>query len=95
MIKTFIAFTVLAAAAQPALAETFTRDGTTYSYTVAQRGTTSVISGRNMDTREPFILRVSGTRVSGTVSGTVSGRPVSFSTREVVTSKASTEIAAR
>ncbi|MES2288499.1 MAG: hypothetical protein V4530_02085 [Pseudomonadota bacterium] len=84
MTKTLIAFSVLAAAvAQPALAETFTRDGSTYTYTVEKQGKVTLISGRIEDTKQPFRFRVSGTRVNGSIDG----RWVSFSTRDVVSSK--------
>ncbi len=83
MTKTFIALAALATFSQPALAETFTRDGSTYTYTVEHRGKTMLISGQVEDTREPFRFRVTGERVTGSVNG----RWVSFSTRDVVRSK--------
>lgn len=91
MTKTLIAFAALAAASQPALAETFTRDGTTYTYVSEQRGKSTYISGRVVDTKAPFNLRVSGTRVTGDVDGV----PVSFSTRELVSAEAPTKVASR
>lgn len=94
MTKIFIALAALTTVAQPALAETFTRDGSTYTYELQQRGKSTYISGHVVDTKEPFELRVSGTRITGYVAG----RPVSFSTRDVVSSRngaKSAEIAAR
>ena len=83
MTKTLIAFAALAIVAQPAFAETFTRDGSTYTYVLEQRGKSTFISGHVVETKEPFNLRVSGTRVTGDVAG----RSVSFSTRDVVSSR--------
>jgi hypothetical protein len=90
MIKIAFAFAATVAVVQPALAETFTRDGSTYTYKVEQRGKSTLISGIVEDTREPFELLVTGKRVNGSVAG----RPVSFSTRDVVSSKP-TVVAAR
>lgn len=96
MKKTLFALAAVATFAQPALATptTFTRDGSTYEYTVEHQGKTMLISGRVVDTKEPFRFRVTGERVTGSIAG----RWVSFSTRDVVASKPAaqaTEIAAR
>lgn len=91
MTKTLIALAALAVASQPALAETFTRDGTTYTYALEQRGKSTYISGHVVDTKAPFNLRVNGNRVTGDVDG----RPVSFSTRQSASVATPTKVAAR
>lgn len=66
----------------------FTRDGTTYVYTVTPaKGGRQVIEGRRLPGGSAFRLVVSGNRVDG-VSG---GQPVSFRAKAA----ASTEVAAR
>lgn len=84
----------LAAAFIPAslLAQTgehrFTRDGTTYIYTVTPaQGGRQVIEGRRLPSGSAFRLVLSGRQVDGT-SG---GQPVSFR----APAAASTEVAAR
>jgi len=81
--------------AGPAIAaETLTYQGNTYEYTVAQEGTTRVITGYNVSSRRPFTLRVA----RGRVEGVVNGNTVAFSLRDVkpIASRAvKTEVAAR
>lgn len=79
MLKTLSILIVAAAIATPALADTFVHEGTTYFYSVEQRGNIRVISGEDSDHRA-FTLRVSRNWVDGTVNGGL----VSFSTRDVV-----------
>ena len=67
MIKTFIAVSALALAGA-ASAETFTDNGITYTYTVAQVGQTTIITGKD-SVRRPFQLRVNRNRVSGHFDG--------------------------
>jgi hypothetical protein len=68
--KKFIAFAILSSVvAMPALAESFTRDGVSYSYEIKQSGSTSLISGRNLTTGETFQLRVQGSHVAGLYDG--------------------------
>jgi hypothetical protein len=84
----------LAAISPPALAETFTHKGTTYVYSVEQRGNLQIIKGLDTKTKRPFTLRVSNNWVDGEVDGS----PVSFSKRDVVRltpTVSTTEIAAR
>lgn len=78
----------------PALAETFTHDGVTYVYSVEQRGNMRLITGRDVTNNRPFALSVK----NGWVAGDVDGNSVSFSTREVKSTKPQvtvTEVAAR
>ena len=68
--KKFIALAILSSVvAMPALAETFTRDGVSYSYEVKQSGSYQVISGHNLATGEAFRLRVRGARVASSYAG--------------------------
>jgi hypothetical protein len=94
MLKTISILIAAAAFTAPACAETITHDGITYVYSVEQRGNMRLITGEDTTTHRPFTLRVS----KRWVDGDVNGRPVSFSTRDVVRTKptvASSEIAAR
>jgi len=64
--KIFLACAFLStAAATPALAEQFTRDGATYNYEVQSYPGYKVISGVSIDTGKSFRLVVKGARVSG------------------------------
>ncbi len=73
--KSFVAFAVLASVAvAPAMAESFTRDGVTYSYNVKTLGETTLVAGTVTNSGEDFRLRVQG----GRVSGRFGNRPVSF-----------------
>jgi hypothetical protein len=77
--KTFLTLAILASiAATPAMAETFTRDGTTYNYTLKSLGQATLISGTIVDTGESFSLKVK----SGRVVGQVGSRPVNFRAEE-------------
>jgi hypothetical protein len=68
--KKFVALAILSSVvAMPAFAETFTRDGVSYSYEVKQSGSYQVISGHNLATGETFKLRVRGSRVAGSYAG--------------------------
>jgi hypothetical protein len=94
MLKTLALTLALATVAAPALAETFTHEGVTYEYTVAQKGNVRIITGKDTISGRPFELTVR----NGWVDGHVDGAPVSFSKREVVRLRptvVSTEIAAR
>jgi hypothetical protein len=94
MLKTLSIALAAAAFATPALAETFVHDGTTYIYSVEQRGNLQLISGEDSESHKPFTLTVK----NGWVEGVVDGRSVSFSTRDVVRLKrknGATEVAAR
>ena len=74
----FVSFLCLAAVATPSLAESFSHAGTTYTYAVAERGGTRIITGTD-DRGTTYLLRVRGTRVEGEVDG----RVVTFSTRNL------------
>jgi hypothetical protein len=93
MLKTLSILTATLALATPALAETVTHRGVTYTYAVADGGTVKVITGT--DSRgSDYSLRVK----NGWVEGTVNGNPVSFSTRDAVRLRptgAATEVATR
>ena len=68
--KKILALTVLASiVATPAMAETFTRDGETFSYAVKDSGKYKLITGRNISTGQIFALRVRNGRVSGDYNG--------------------------
>ncbi len=93
MTKYMIAFAAATLAAAPAFAETMTRDGVTYLYTVAQQGDVKVISGKDTTSGNDFTFRVA----HGRVEGLVAGRPVDFSLSDVKVSRAhdNREVAAR
>lgn len=76
MKKIFALAILTSIAAAPAMAETFTRDGLTYDYTIKAAGDATVISGKIVDNGESFRLTVKG----GRVDGQVGSRPVSFRT---------------
>ena len=63
--KSFFALAIFSAFAAPAMAESFTRDGDTYDYTVSSMGEATIIDGSVRATGEEFHLKVSGMRVSG------------------------------
>lgn len=65
--KKFAALAILASIAAPAMAESFTRDGITYDYTVKTVGESTVIKGKIVNSGEAFRLRVKNDRVSGLV----------------------------
>jgi hypothetical protein len=94
MLKSISILIAAAVNTAPALAETFVHDGSTYVYTVEQRGNFQILKGEVTESHKPFTLRVSRTWVDGEVDGS----PVSFSKRAVVRLKptvTTTEIAAR
>jgi hypothetical protein len=94
MLKTLALTLAAATIATPALAETFEHAGATYEYTVQQQGNARIISGKDVKTGQLFELTVRNRWVEGTVDG----RPVSFSTRDLVRVRpttTSTEVAAR
>nr|WP_047168564.1 hypothetical protein [Sphingomonas sp. Y57] len=73
--KTIFALAILSSvAAAPAVAESFTRDGITYDYTVRSAGKATVISGTVVTSGQPFHLRLR----DGRVTGRVGFRQVSF-----------------
>ncbi len=83
--------------ASPAFAagtETLTHNGSTYVYSVTEKGNAKIIEGVDQTTNRPFRLRVS----NGWVYGRVDGTAVSFSLRDVKPASAeptSTQVAAR
>jgi hypothetical protein len=94
MLKTLSIMIAASALTTPALAETFVHDGSTYVYSVVERGNVKILKGEVAESRKAFTLRVSRNWVDGEVDGS----PVSFSKREVVRLKpvmTPTEIAAR
>jgi hypothetical protein len=79
MIKFFIPALTIFAFATPAFADktapvTFSRNGETYEYTVAEKPGVKIIEGTVLTTGETFVLRVA----NGRVTGDVAGRDVSF-----------------
>jgi hypothetical protein len=65
--KTILTLGLLASiGAVPAMAESFTRDGETYNYSVKSAGEYYIISGKAASTGKSFYLRVKGEQVSGT-----------------------------
>jgi hypothetical protein len=93
MLKTLSILTAAFAVATPALANTFTHQGVTYTYAVEKGVTEKLISGSDSKGGD-YSLRVK----NGWVEGVVDGRPVSFSTREVIRLKsagATTKVAER
>jgi hypothetical protein len=94
MMKTISILIAAAVTTTPALAETFVHEGSTYVYTVEERGNLKILKGEVAESRKPFILRVSRNWVDGEVDGS----PVSFSKRDVIRLKptvTTTEMAAR
>jgi hypothetical protein len=94
MLKTISMLIAAAVITTPAVAETFVHEGSTYVYTVEERGNLTILRGEVAESRQPFTLRVSRTWVDGEVDGS----PVSFSKRSVTRLKptvTTTEIAAR
>jgi hypothetical protein len=79
MLKTISTLIAASAISAPAIAETFVHDGTTYVYSVQQRGAKQLIIGEDATRHVPFTLSVS----RGRVDGTVNGRAVSFPIRDV------------
>lgn len=73
--KTFLALAILSSVATaPAMAESFTRDGVTYSYSVRTVGAATLISGTIVNSGQAFRLRLR----DGRVTGQVGTWPVSF-----------------
>jgi hypothetical protein len=94
MLKTLALTLAIATVATPALAETFEHAGTTYEFSVAQKGKSRVITGKDLKYGRPFELTVR----NGWVDGNVDGSPVSFSTRDLIRVRptvTTSEIAAR
>ncbi len=94
MLKTMSILIAAAAITTPAIAETFVHEGTTYVYSVEQRGNVQILKGEDTKSRRPFTLRVSRNWVDGDVDGS----PVSFSKRAVIRLKPTVtipEVAAR
>lgn len=94
MLKTMSILIAAVAISTPAIAETFVHEGTTYVYSVEQRGNVQILKGEDTKSRRPFTLRVSRNWVDGDVDGS----PVSFSKRAVIRLKPTvtiTEVAAR
>jgi len=90
--KTFIALTLLSSiVATPAMAESFTRDGETYTYEVKESGGDQLIVGRNLSAGQNFTLRVRNGRVSGRYNGSA----VNFSTSAGVAVAAEPKLATR
>ena len=73
------------------IARTFEHDGTRYSYTITTRGDARILTGIVEDSGKPFRLEV----INGRVRGTVNGKAVAFSMRDVKPFRQRTEIAAR
>ena len=78
MKNTMLFVTALGLVATPALADTVVRDGVTYTYDVVEDGGARIITGTDSAAR-PFVLRVA----HGWVHGSVDGKTVSFSLRDV------------
>ncbi len=77
--KTILMFALLSsAAAVPAMAESFTRDGESYNYKVRASGVYQIITGTNVTSGQSFTLRVKGSEVSGRFGDW----PVRFSTAD-------------
>jgi len=55
--------------ATTAKSHTFTHDGQSYTYSVEQTSKARVLRGMHDRTGQPFVLHITGTRVSGTVGG--------------------------
>ena len=73
--KTFFSLAVLGSiATTPALAESLTRDGVTYNYTVKAIGENKLISGTDLSTGKSFRLLLKGSKVTGSYGSS----PVSF-----------------
>jgi hypothetical protein len=73
--KTFLTLAILSSVATaPAMAESFTRDGVTYDYSVRTVGAATLISGTIVNSGQPFRLRLR----DGRVTGQVGAWPVSF-----------------
>lgn len=89
MLKTFSMLIAVSTIATPAFAETFVHNGSTYVYSVEERGNIRILKGEVAESRKPFTLRVSRNWVDGEVDGS----PVSFSKREVVRLKPTVTIA--
>lgn len=89
MLKIAIAAVALAvfpvAAAHAEDARSFSRDGVDYTYTAEQNGNETVIKG-TASGNVPFRLVVSGDRVTGTYNS----QPVSFRTKDVSKTTATT-----
>lgn len=85
MKKIFAVALLASIAATPAMAETFTRDGVTYTYTTKTLGDATIISGNIVSSGESFRLKVKG----GRVVGQIGSRPVSFRTAETEVASAS------
>ena len=78
MKNTLLFVTVIGLVTTPAVADTVVDDGVTYTYDVAEHGSARIITGTDSAAR-PFVLRVS----RGWVNGSVDGKTVSFSLRDV------------
>ena len=66
--KTFLTLAILSSvAAAPAMAESFTRDGVTYNYSVRTVGPATLISGTIVNSGQAFRLRLRDGRVTGQV----------------------------
>ena len=77
--KEILAFAILGTiVAAPAAAESFSRDGYTYSYTTKAEGDAMVISGKVVETGQNFRLKVKDSRVFGRMGS----RSVSFKTTD-------------
>ncbi|ATE64770.1 hypothetical protein [Rhizorhabdus dicambivorans] len=89
--KKILAFAILGSiAAMPAMAESFTRDGISYTYTTKAVGDATIISGKVVNSGESFELKVKGSRVWGKMGAS----PVSFRTAEVAAAPAGSTVMA-
>ena len=89
MLKTLSILLAASTVTTHALDETFIHDGSTYVYSVEERGDLRILKGEVVESRKPFTLRVSRNWVDGEVDGS----PVSFSKRDVVRLKPTVTIA--
>ena len=86
-----LALPLAANAETTSTARAFEHDGVRYSYTVTRKGDMRILSGVVENSGKPFHLEVA----NGRVRGTVNGKAVAFSLRDVKPFKDRTEIASR
>lgn len=77
--------------AAPSRSVSFVHDGETYKYSIEKKANTRVIRGSTKKSGKPFVLYVTGNKVSGTVDG----RYVSFPLSEVKSLAGDTQLASR
>lgn len=86
-----LALPLAANAETTAAARAFEHEGIRYSYTITHKGDMRILSGVVENSGRPFHLEV----VNGRVRGTVNGKAVAFSLRDVKPFKDRTAIASR